>query len=449
MKSVSHHHLFDWALLGYLALCVILGGASQGNDLQVLVLRLTSLPVLGWAVWRLWLSGRLRSEPLVWLALAFVALHLIQLVPLPPIVWESLPGRTSTAEAFRALGVRSVWRPMSLAPNATLNSLLSTLPFVAILFGALTLRRESWKRALWLIVLLALGSVLLTALQLAAGTGSPLRFYELSGASSATGFFANRNHQALFLVMTLPLLMALTWSRGQRGRTWDIGLALLGVALLVGVALTGSRAGAVLLAAAGIGWAGMLAFYGRSGAVGVLKYAAMAVLAIAIVAGAGAWVAAPRFERTPEDPRLVIWERSLELMVAHFPTGAGAGAFPPAYAAVEPVSDVTPAYVNHAHSDLLELLIEFGLLGGLFIVAGLAWFVMQIRYLGGSALILSGGAALSLTLAVAHSLVDYPLRTIGLAAVAAICAGLLSKQAYPRTDQHEAHETRPQRTQGA
>ena len=200
----------------------------------------------------------------------------------------------------------------------------------------------------------------------------------------------------------------------------------MGVLLLVGVALTGSRAGAILLGLAGIGCAAMLAFYSREGRASVLKYVAVGVLAVALVGGAGAWLAAPRFAHASEDPRFTIWQRSQELVVAYFPTGSGGGSFASVYETIEPVSDVRPGFVNQAHNDLLELLVEFGVPGGFFLVACLVWLLMQFRRLGDGARLMSAAAGFALTLALAHSLVDYPLRTIGLAAVLAISAGLLA-----------------------
>ena len=108
MRPEKQSQVFDWYFLGFLALCIGLGGASRNNEMQLLVLRALALPLLAWAVIRFSADGRLGSEPLGWLAHASVAPPANQLEPLSPctrpaglaLLGESHRGYSRTWQAW-------------------------------------------------------------------------------------------------------------------------------------------------------------------------------------------------------------------------------------------------------------------------------------------------------------------------------------------------------------
>jgi O-antigen ligase len=85
--------------------------------------------------------------------------------------------------------------------------------------------------------------------------------------------------------------------------------------------------------------------------------------------------------------------------------------------------------VPHAHSDYLEILMELGLPGLLLMAIGLAWWALttlQIwRMEPGTETRLRMAASVALLAILAHSMVDFPLRTPAIATLAALCAGLM------------------------
>ena len=85
--------------------------------------------------------------------------------------------------------------------------------------------------------------------------------------------------------------------------------------------------------------------------------------------------------------------------------------------------EVTVAWVNHAHNDYLELLLETGLPGLLLMLAFLGWFVLQTARVWRSpfASLFAKAATIAAAAILVHSIVDYPLRT---ASIVAILAGL-------------------------
>ncbi|QJW83702.1 hypothetical protein HK414_05575 [Ramlibacter terrae] len=71
-----------------------------------------------------WLLAFLLSSP-AWLAV-------IYLLPLPPGLWEAVPGRADYVGLLAGIGIApGQWRPLSLVPNATSVSLLAGIPIVA------------------------------------------------------------------------------------------------------------------------------------------------------------------------------------------------------------------------------------------------------------------------------------------------------------------------------
>ena len=207
-------------------------------------------------------------------------------------------------------------------------------------------------------------------------------------------------------------------------------LAAVFLAVLAGVAISGSRAGAVLAALAVVGG---LVLIGRQGSKRTLGVSAVVAMAGAVIAVAGAWAAAERFGASSDDLRFDIWADSIRLALANLPFGAGGGSFSALYAGHENPDRLTTAFVNQAHNDWIEVFVEYGLLAiapvtvaAVLIVRGALKAEPASRFL-----------FLSLVILLAASLVDYPLRTPALQALGALLlAGLVSRDLGPRRRRH-------------
>src|SRR5690606_38328423 len=96
----------------------------------------------------------------------------------------------------------------------------------------------------------------------------------------------------------------------------------------------------------------------------------------------------------------------------------------------EPVAILAPQYFNHAHNDLLELILVGGLPAALLLAVFLAWLarqafrVMRARH-GGSSLTFARLGLAMVVILLLSSLVDYPFRTPLLAPLFAIGCGWL------------------------
>ena len=431
-----------WPLLAVLLIAALLLGGSNRGAAGDIVVQLAALALLAALCLRAplrWPSPRLdRAIACLW---AFaLALPLVHLVPLPPGVWVALPGRAEVAKALVLAGVPLGWMPLSLNPDGSRAAFVHLLIGLAAYSATRALpAANAGPRVLRVIFGLAVLSVVLGLAQFADGVQSSLQFHTLAPGANATGFFGNRNHQALWLAACFPLITVWTldWLRSERyaatqqllGVTAGLGL---GAVLLLGLALTNSRAGLVLgmLAVAGSLTLMLRGRYGPRRGVRWIAFSGLAGLVLAVQFGMYGLL--QRFDADPlDDARFTIATVTAQAAHHYGSVGSGLGSFVPAYAGFEQRETTFPAYVNHAHNEYLELWLEAGW-PGLALLAGCLgmWFWLGLRVWRGAdeppphGVLLARAAWLSLSLMLLHSVVDYPLRTPALIAFAGVLLGL-------------------------
>lgn len=138
--------------------------------------------------------------------------------------------------------------------------------------------------------------------------------------------------------------------------------------------------------------------------------------------------------------RAHMWRGTLELIGRTFPAGTGLGSFPLIYPLIEDPAMVGRTFVNHAHNDYLELLLETGLPGLILLVAFLGWWVIAAVRVWRSRLSspFARAATIGSAAILAHSVVDYPLRTAAVAAVFALCLALMVARPVRSADEASA-----------
>jgi O-antigen ligase len=428
---------------------LLLGGATREGDVANALVRLLSLPVLVLALGRL---GEVRPGRellfLYGLLAAILAVPLLQLIPLPPGVWTSLPGRETFAEGYRAAGMALPSLPLSLSRDDTVNAALALLPGAAMFLAVATLDERSRRLFIpWILAVVAL-SVILGMAQIADGRDSALRLYVTTNASAAVGFFANRNHQAALLVTAVPLVAV--WirrqlKRGGRRQPLYLGLGLgLGAALVAGIAVADSRAGLMLIVPALAG--ALLIIFGAR--MPRLSVRLMLAVGVALVLGVLLARMTGMFHKMADLPpalqgelRLQVAPTIIKAALEYTPFGSGLGTFDPVYRMLEEVR--SNAFLNHAHNDYLEIWLETGVFGPLLLSLFLGWFTHAAtrawRRAEGNDL--SRGATVVIGLLLVHSLVDYPLRTAAMSVIFAYACGCLVRA--PVSPQQQVTEILP------
>jgi O-antigen ligase len=310
-------------------------------------------------------------------------------------------------------------------------------------------------------------SVFLGLVQVAQGQGSELRFFEITNPTEAVGFFANRNHFAALIYCVI--LFAVAWTIpaatdvGTKLSQWQFDVASILkalaaftvlVMLLAGETMARSRAGLALTMVAlfgalvlGLAYQSGLSFrtsnlrerfrWERLLAVSPTKLLAIAVAVTVIFSLQYAlFRIQERFEADPvDDARLVFIPNTIEAAKAYLPFGSGLGTFVSVYPLFEKAEGtLANTYANHAHNDAVEAALETGIFGlvlmGLFVTwlayrSAAVWTGPIAR--GASELdqTLARAATIVIGLLLAHSLVDYPLRTGAMMAVMAFACALL------------------------
>ena len=435
----------------YLFLCIVLGGSAQGI-LSNLALQLAGVAILAWAfLARLPHKGSRPARQLGWLAVAAIALVLVQLIPLPPAMWSNLPGRTFVVDGFRLLGQPLPWMPLSLAPADTIATAMAMLPPLAML--ALILRLGAYRDSWLLIALLCATfiSVALGVLQIQSGGTGPY-LYPLANLGTASGLFANANHMASLLLVSIPFLVALGARRYRRltnpnDRLLTVTLAV-GAAIVVGLGIVTNQSFALLLIGAPVVGAAALQLIppgrvrlGRLAAMlGLLFLAGIATLAVMVSSGMST------SNQSSMTIRADIWKHSGEAIRDHGMAGSGVGTFPSIYAHYEDPATVERTYVNHAHNDYMEILLEAGLPGAVLLLLFLFWWSSRAFAIWRSpnAAELGRAACIASAAILLHSLVDYPLRTAAIATTMAMALGLMADPAR-RRQQVRLAELRPTR----
>jgi O-antigen ligase len=437
----------------YLLACLILGGSAQGIW-QNMMLQLAGLAMIAWA------AVTRRDEPLapaatqlLLLAILGIAIVALQMIPLPMAVWSQLGARHNIATGFRSLGLAIPFEPLTVNPAGTLDSLLGIIPPLAIMCS---MPRLKAYRPLWLamaLVLSTLAGIALGSLQVASSDAelSPWYLYRATNPGLAVGFFANANHMATLLVMTIPFIAAIITAAQSRSRQRYSAIVAAAVGLMivvvVGLVLNGSLAGygltlPVLAASA-------LIFIPRRSR---LRKWVVILAALLVVASITALETTPigssklgENASTSVQSRVEILSTTSRAIGDFLPFGSGLGSFRSVYHLYESLDQVTGTFVVHAHNDFAEVALELGLPGIILILLFLAWWIAAVTRVWRTAE--AGPFARAATIASAavliHSIVDYPLRTSAIAACFGMCLALLAdSRGAPPKEAAELRRTR-------
>lgn len=436
---------------------LLLGGGTRPGFLSDAILQLIAVPVL---LATLWLMRDRFASQLLWaqsFCLALVALPLIQLIPLSPSVWTALPGHQVIASNLSLIDQELPSMPISVSPNATWLALLALLPPFAVFLTTIQLGHQARRRLSLLVLGFASLSVFLGLVQVAQGPSSALRFFSYTNPTEAVGFFANRNHYSalLYSAMLLATAWAVTMSQAPalKSKTTDskhivalVACFTILVLLVAAQLIARSRAGLGLTIIALFGTIALAIPDRRSGVfmdghrTGALitprkLVVGATTLALMFAAQFALYRVQERFTADPlADARWPFARNTIEAAWAYMPFGSGLGTFVPVYALFEkPEDTLANRYANHAHNDFLELWLETGVLGLVVLAIFLAWFYARASKIwlhppqSGQAIdtALARAATLIIAFLIAHSFVDYPLRTSAMACVFAFACALL------------------------
>lgn len=429
-------------------------------------------------------------EPRVLLLLASVPLVFgaLQLVPIPLEPASHRPYLLALGLLGEARGSA---RAISLAPDATMLSLLAFLPVMAVTLMSNTAESSRLTHLIAVVMGTALIEALLGILQ--AGRVRFLFFGELPGR--AVGSFANPNHYANYLAMCMPLVAMkvvidpkgrnksrrrgegaagdMEESNGKphrRGGTrrsashlthrlaWGGALFLLTAGMLVSV----SRAG-ILIALCCTALAVLLSPRPVSRSRGRrqmivrwIRPAAVTAMLVLTVFAIGMEAVSSRFSdaQFSRASRLEIAKSALAAAMEFWPWGSGLGTFPSVFPRFQP-SSLLEFDIQDAHNDYVQFFLEGGAAGLAFLAVG-AWLLLSkgvhilrlraSRRSPGAAAVLQHFSGFALAAFLLHAAVDFPAHIPANLTLAAFFFGIVMRRTSSRSTDDGAKEAKMDRS---
>lgn len=418
-----------WPVLTIIAAAFLLGGGGSGYGLLNLAVQMLSLCLLVWCVNDALTGWCGRPVGLKLLITASLALPLLQLVPLPPIMWHNLPGAGLALASRSLIGAEREWFPLTTDAHRTLIAFASLLPALAIVLFTPT-RTGTAQAAMRVIVALGVLNFLIGLLQVVTNRNALLP-YPLVEEGRFYGMFASHNTSGLFFVIALCALSGIRLPTDAAARH-QLALGAVAALFVLGAVLTQSRSSIALLllplGAFAVRWYRLhRSAQGPKSwklAIGIIP--AAAIVATFVASSERINPSWERFE-TLEDRRPQIWQDSAAALQTFFPMGSGMGSFDEVFQTFESLEHVAPTYARRAHNDYLELGIEAGAIGLALAASWLLWVLMAWwRSRQGEERCEVDGIGLALLAIALQSALDYPLRNQAMLCITAFLIALLA-----------------------
>ncbi|WP_181815782.1 O-antigen ligase family protein [Alteripontixanthobacter maritimus] len=457
----------------FIVFCVVaafLGGASRADELALVLFRPIGIGLLGWVLWSYPLTQFRHGRAFCFAIIGLIVICTVQLIPLPPSIWTALPGRGEISAIDRLIFGVEIWRPITVSPRATWNTLFSLLSLLGGYLAFLALAKSNNNLALKSLLAISIISIMLSIVNLQFGhTIFPL--YSLAGIGEG-GLFSNSNHFGIFSAISILVAVILikedSLTKARQAR-WYAFLALV-LLFLVGVVLSGSRlafaASAFACMIAAMVFARNLDFSNATNSQSGLISRALGLTAhsrwpgrfllfgfyFSIIGCIATFLYVATLQRElsigsfeapdlSEDIRFRIIPVLLKLATEQWATGFGFGSFGSIYPVYETDDIMINKYVNQAHNDGLQIVIEGGIAAGLVAIGLLIWLALRIVSLFRSGDVDRGLVAIGVVAVIGlGSVFDYVLRTPLMAfAIMCILTVLLSSKPSMRSEVCEEH----------
>jgi O-antigen ligase len=315
----------------------------------------------------------------------FVVAAAAQLVPLPAATIGNISPHTASIAAQLDLTAQidpSSARPLTIDPERTLRALVVIASLAALIVGAARLFSiVGAAGTAWAIVVLGVLLALAGIIQRPLATGKIYGFWTPVQGGSPFGPFVNKNHFAGWMLMAIPITIALLCrdiSRGLRDvrPVWRkrvlwlsspdasrllllmAAASLMTLSLFLTMSRSGIGAGALAVVCVGLS--------SRLGDGRLKKLAALAIVSALLVLAivwVGAGTIANRFSSADArsiNGRTLVWNDAMEVVRRYPIAGTGLNTYDVAMIFYQRFN--RPTHYSQAHNDYLQLAAEGGLL---------------------------------------------------------------------------------------
>lgn len=420
MKAAQQSEIDKYLLGATLVLAMVLGGGTGTGLLTDTVIQLVA--VVTSTIVCLRHMDRSIDKRVFWFLLAAGLAIVLQLLPIATDATRSTQGILPQNVPVPGLEPSTI----SLGLGRTIEVAGYFLTLCLFLVAVLKLR---FDQAYGLIPFFLAGVVL----NLTAG----LIQYSYSGRAIVTdlfsydlkaGFFVNVNHYSSLIFTSIPIAVVYFIETNRLPV-----LALYLVAALLILLAAGSTAGVLIGLAITILSLIQLFQRNRAGILSVLG--GTVILGIYSI---GVWARLQVETLQLGYGRLEFARTTLDGIRDNIPFGIGYGNFVIGYPSYEKSEMIFRTYVNHAHNEYLELIFEGGMIAAVLIVVFVFLFVW--RMLQTIQWPLHKAATLSILFILVHCVVDYPLRTLGVAMPFTLFLTLLFHRGLNKSASRQASE---------
>jgi O-antigen ligase len=422
---------------------------AGATPLAALALQWLGIALIVLALWTPRAASLSRLEIL--LIFGLVLTPLLYLLPLPADWIGGLASREmyQSGIALLAPHATTAGRALSIHPDLTATAGLALIVPIAVFIGTRMLRADTLLLLAKILLAVAVTQAIIGVIQFAS-QNSGEAVLTLAGGTvwSGTGTYANRNHLAGLLAMTLPIALALLMyqiGRDDKGSTtsWRSRARFLGshrgttalvltatvLLILLGLIFTRSRMG-ITMAMLGLVLTTLLFARRLGGDRGFRFVGGLVAVAIGIGAAIGLAPVLSRFTvaGVVEDGRVDIFSATILRIGQLLPFGSGPGTYSSALPPVQPMR-FGNLFPNHAHNDYLEWVSDAGFIAAVLILIAIGLYLFQWTRVYTStpwsrARFVQVASGISLLLIALHELVDYNLAIPANQAIVAFLAGI-------------------------
>ena len=295
-------------------------------------------------------------------------------------VWQAIVGEIKITHnrlyppvaAFLTVLAIQVLSHLSAYAYATRYDFMQYLAYAALMFVVTQTIRSAADFRRLLLVLTTFGFFLAIFALVQGFTSHGKLYWTLAPSEGGWiyGPYVNHNHYAGIIEMLVPAPLVMAALRGKAAPLRALFI-FIGIVIGATVFTCQSRAGMIAITMELIFLAAFF-LQRRKSATASLGIAVSAILLVCFLAWLGGFQLLERFQELHDITRISVLRDSFAMIKARPLLGWGAGTFPEIYPHFR--SFYTDLFVNQAHNDVLQLLIETGLIG--FSIG--IWFVVSL-----------------------------------------------------------------------
>ena len=378
----------------------------------------------------------------VWLFALPMFICALQLIPLP-FAW--LAGLSPEAAALRGLEPSTTsWAPLSLAPSATALSFLHYGTCLLVYLGIASAGRRIQSRTALLLTCLGTLTVVIALIHYVSGARSVYGLYSSLHRTHLDGFFGpfiNENTFAGFLVLSAFVAIGVCLeARNPRETKFA---AFSSVMCFCGAIATGSRGALIAIFFGFITLVLMTALTDQKTRPGLRSRLKTVSLALGSIIGLGSvfkLISSSELRKMLsslflDDPKVMTWWDSVNLMKAFPIFGSGRGTFVHVFTQFQtrPINGT----VTHAENFVVQSLTEFGVIFGLIalLLPVILWCLLVVGYRKRPSGLLSGVCAAMAAIG-CHQFTDFGLEAMGLSLPLAAALAVATSHIQKRRPQN-------------